>query len=284
MRGGFTLIELLVVVTIIVVLLALLMPAMNKAIYQAELVECAGRLKALGTGVTVYAADHGRSYPYRPWVFSGARRPNHLWSRNAGVFGGDERSMIRPYVAGINKQVQCPFNKEMNLDQLASNDVASESNAVYSSYYLLYGWGYKGEKAMRKIGDRFAYDGDVFDVLASDYDMFTTTNAKGIVGSHPDQGPKALMIPYAIEDVSWLTFATGVQATGTIITISRWTSANVGLRAPIDMNFSHADGSVNRLMEVLIERAPGLPDDRMARLFEESNKATNYTMHLPPAR
>ena len=37
---GLTLIELLVVITIIVILLALLMPAIDKAIYQSELAVC----------------------------------------------------------------------------------------------------------------------------------------------------------------------------------------------------------------------------------------------------
>lgn len=295
---GFTLVELLVVIAIMVVLLALLVPAMDQAVYQAELSVCGGRLKAFGTGVTVYAVDFRRSYPDRPWVYSGGRRPNHFWSRNAGVFGGDERTLIRPYVSRMNEQVQCPFNQEMNLDQTSSSDQASESNAVYTSYYLLYGWGYRGggvtERAMRKIGDRFTYTTvgdasqpavvDSFDILVSDYDMFTTTNKNAILGSHPDQGPSAIMTPYAIEDISWLTFASGVQAPGTIITISRWTSAGKGRRAPIDMNFAHADGSVNRLTDVVFERPDGSPDERMARLFEESNKATNYTMHLPPLK
>jgi hypothetical protein len=295
---AFTLVELLVVITIIVVLLALLTPALDTAIYQAELTACGARLKAFGTGVTVYAVDYRRHYPYRPWVFTGARRPNHFWSRNGGVFGSDERVTIRPYVARMNDQVQCPFNKQMNLDQGGSTDPASESNAVYTSYYLMYGWGYHGggvtEKAMLRLGDRFTYtspgDGsqpavvDSFDILVSDYDMFNTTNKKSIVGSHPDQGTGAIMFQYAIEDISWATFATGVQATGTIITISRWATGNVGQRAPIDMNFARADGTVDRLTQVVFERPDGRPDERMARLFEEANKATNYTMHLPPTR
>src|ERR1041385_1165125 len=64
-RKGFTLIELLVVVTIIVVLLAMLTPALDQAIYQAELAKCMGNLKVIGTGAMVYAAGNRRHYPYR---------------------------------------------------------------------------------------------------------------------------------------------------------------------------------------------------------------------------
>src|SRR5258708_15496333 len=57
-RGAFTLIELLVVVTIIVVLLALLTPALDKAIYQAQLARCAAQIKGIGAGATAYSTEH----------------------------------------------------------------------------------------------------------------------------------------------------------------------------------------------------------------------------------
>ena len=64
-RTAFTLIELLVVITIIVVLLSLLAPAMDQAIYQAELAVCGARQNATCKGLSVYAMDFKRSYPYR---------------------------------------------------------------------------------------------------------------------------------------------------------------------------------------------------------------------------
>ena len=64
MTRAFTLIELLVVITIIVVLLSILVPALDKAIYRAELVRCAGgNLKVMASGVTTYAMENKRYYP-----------------------------------------------------------------------------------------------------------------------------------------------------------------------------------------------------------------------------
>ena len=63
-KMGFTLVELLVVITIIVILLALLAPALDQAIYQAELAVCAARQDGLLTIFHAYAADEGRrKYP-----------------------------------------------------------------------------------------------------------------------------------------------------------------------------------------------------------------------------
>src|SRR5688500_13745385 len=73
MTRGFTIVELLVVITIIVILLALLMPGMDRAIYQAELAVCAAKLDAVSSGTTLYALNHRRAYPYRPCVVNGRR-------------------------------------------------------------------------------------------------------------------------------------------------------------------------------------------------------------------
>ena len=62
---GFTFVELLVVVTIVIVLLALLAPAMDQAIYQAELTICSARLNGAATMVSSYAFGYRRAYPYR---------------------------------------------------------------------------------------------------------------------------------------------------------------------------------------------------------------------------
>src|ERR1051325_11164724 len=67
-KRGFTLVELMVVVTIIAILLALLSPAMDKAMYQAELAACGAQQRGTATGVPAYALSYARHYPDRPFV------------------------------------------------------------------------------------------------------------------------------------------------------------------------------------------------------------------------
>jgi prepilin-type N-terminal cleavage/methylation domain-containing protein len=57
-KKGFTLIELLVVIAIIAMLLAILMPALNKVKQIAQRVICGTNLKGLGTAQNVYANDY----------------------------------------------------------------------------------------------------------------------------------------------------------------------------------------------------------------------------------
>lgn len=64
-QSGFTLIELLVVVSVIVLLVAILIPALSRARDQARVVKCVTNYKALVTGEFVYAAENqgkGTSY------------------------------------------------------------------------------------------------------------------------------------------------------------------------------------------------------------------------------
>ena len=73
-KKGFTLIELLVVIAIIAMLLAILMPALNKVKKIAQRVICGTNLKGLGTAQTVYANDYDDEYAVQ------GRGAAHIWN------------------------------------------------------------------------------------------------------------------------------------------------------------------------------------------------------------
>lgn len=61
---AFTLVELLVVIGIIAVLIAMLLPTLNKARQAAKTTQCLTTLRQLGTAFTMYINQHRRSIPY----------------------------------------------------------------------------------------------------------------------------------------------------------------------------------------------------------------------------
>lgn len=76
--NAFTLVELLVVITIIVILLSMLAPAMDRAMLAGMMAKCAAQQKAIVSICTTYAAERRKNYPrgnrnsddweHTPWV------------------------------------------------------------------------------------------------------------------------------------------------------------------------------------------------------------------------
>ena len=254
---AFTLVELLVVVTIIVVLLAMLTPAIDRAIYQAEMAVCAGDQHGLGVAVIVYSQEYRKNYPYRPSVHDWPQWPGNL---QRGVPRTDDRPMLRPYM-NINATFNCPLIPFIDIE--AADPIAY----AFSTYNLWFGFQYHRaggsgqngplEKGMLRVGDRWEFydpepDYTLHSSLLAAPRYFQQNNGDIVSASHPGE----TYAPYVLQN----QIVAGFE-----FVLARWDSVD-RTRGPIDLNALFDDASVGRY-----DRVGWQDDDRTARAAEYSD-------------
>ncbi len=108
-RGGFTLVELLVVIGIISVLIAMLLPALNRARQQAKVVACGSQQRQIALALLMYAGDNKGWFPKTYW----AAPQGIINEEDGGGSGGDyDDSPIKPYLKTANV-LRCPAQSEV---------------------------------------------------------------------------------------------------------------------------------------------------------------------------
>lgn len=78
--SAFTLIELLVVVSIIVVLLAILLPSTSQAVRAAEESQCMSNMRQVAVGIHSYASDSDGRLPYNRMLVASAQHWTWRWT------------------------------------------------------------------------------------------------------------------------------------------------------------------------------------------------------------
>jgi prepilin-type N-terminal cleavage/methylation domain-containing protein len=114
--NGFTLVELLVVISIIAVLLAILMPSLQKAREQGRRIVCANNLKTMALGDVMYAQE---SDGWHVPIFNGLSPNNELWFQNplfmkiVGMKGRKYAETVKPgdKAGTLPVEYKCPSDR-----------------------------------------------------------------------------------------------------------------------------------------------------------------------------
>ena len=272
-------IELLVVLTIIVLLLSLLAPMLDHAVYQAELAICGAHQKVVAAGALTYAMDHGRAYPARENLATATFSHKELLADPNN--GYDVRPLIEAYTP-MDALVDS-LTKQIEVGRLQTRP----DSMVFSSYSLWFGYGYAKHHAMRRVGDRLTWTEDAatgptvyrFSSLVSDFDLFNV--GASVFGSHPDE--PGVLWNQCLQDVVSGVYQAGLSVRGSgRFVISRWLNATRTDRGLIDRNFAFDDASVTRYTD--LDPQEPLISGKLVRVpvgIAQTNTAASHDS-LPP--
>jgi len=105
-RKGFTLIELLVVISIIALLLAILMPSLQKVKKQARRVVCANNVRQVGLALAIYSQSNYNRFPTDKYDKS-----HWMWDVAVSIIDCVIES------GGTRETFYCPSNAKFNTDE-----------------------------------------------------------------------------------------------------------------------------------------------------------------------
>lgn len=150
-RYGFTLIELLVVISIIVLLIAILLPSLAKAREAGRQINCSSNLRQLAHAEFAYSNEHREmlAYGYR-YVAAGT----HLaWDNLLDDYLGDNLNKTQEasdsYFVGAGKKVlQCPSDPN-----LAAAPRPARSYAKSHARWFLANWGTRDQCGLGQYAD-----------------------------------------------------------------------------------------------------------------------------------
>lgn len=204
MRKAFTLIELLVVISIIALLIAILLPALSSAKYQANVTKCSIAVRSIGMVQISYATDNKEYFPHGRPKYSGGG--NWVTARDAGAqirswelyaggsFPYDLRPIYYDYMQNDSNEtvMHCPMKSAKFFENNQENRILSYMLYVSNNHRLKH-FEYDGPNAYERLGDTWSprnKPDEKFTLLASDlvsgdFQPFGQPENRGVLSAHP---------------------------------------------------------------------------------------------------